>query len=162
MEPPRFETWDGQGSALGLVVSLNLRRQHLNESQRGMLAARLKEALAGEAAKRRGTRTDLRANWHGSHFGESAEKAAALMNVSPRSVKRAAKVVRLGGRRLILLVESGRLSVSAGTATGAAVGSAAGPRRGRAGVVGAAGPRRRGGEAGRAVEIPETGRATRC
>ena len=30
---PRFETWDGQGSALELVVSLNLRRRHLNESQ---------------------------------------------------------------------------------------------------------------------------------
>ena len=114
---PRFETWDGQGSALELVVSLNLHRRHLNESQRAMLAARLKEALAEQAAKRRGTRTDLRANWHGSHFGETAEKAAALMNVSPRSVKRAAKVLRVGDRQLIVLVESGKLSVSAAAAT---------------------------------------------
>jgi ParB-like chromosome segregation protein Spo0J len=110
---PRFETWDGQGSALELVVSLNLRRRHLNESQRAMLAARLKESLAREAAQRRGTRSDLPANWQGSEFGEAAEKAAHLMNVSPRSVHRANKILRLGDRRLILLVESGKLAVSA-------------------------------------------------
>ena len=97
---PWFETWDGQGSALELVVSLNLRRRRLNESQRAMLAARLKETLAEEAAGRRGTRTDLGANWPRSPFGKSADKAAALMNVSPLPGKRAAKVrCRDGFRR---------------------------------------------------------------
>lgn len=48
---PRFESWDGKGSALELVISLNLRRRPLNESQRAMLAARLKEKLAEEAGK---------------------------------------------------------------------------------------------------------------
>jgi hypothetical protein len=110
---PRFETWLGSGSPFELVVSLNLRRRHLNESQRAMLAARLKEALAGEIGQRRGTRTDLSANWRGSQFGKAAEKAASLMNVSPRSVERAAKLLRAGDRRLIVLVESGKLAVSA-------------------------------------------------
>ena len=114
---PRFETWDGKGSVLELIISLNLRQRHLNESQRAMLAARLKEKLAEEAAQRRGSRTDLPANWQGSEFGEAAEKAAHLMNVSPRSVHRANQVLRLGDRRLIVLVESGKLSVSAAAAT---------------------------------------------
>ena len=39
-----------------------------------------------------------------------------MMNVSPRSVKRANKVLRVGDRQVILLVESGKLSVSAAAA----------------------------------------------
>lgn len=39
------------------------------------------------------------------------------MNVSPRSVHRAGKVLRVGDRRPIVLVESGKLSVSAAAAT---------------------------------------------
>ncbi len=104
---PRFETWDGNGSPFELVVSLNLRRRHLNESQRAMLAARIKDTLAEEARK---TRTEPGTNWSP---GKAVEKAALLMNISPMSVKRAARVLRSGDQRLILLVRSGELPVSA-------------------------------------------------
>ncbi|MBI3695355.1 MAG: hypothetical protein HY238_11040 [Acidobacteria bacterium] len=50
-------------------MSLNLRRRHLNESQRAMLVAQLKERLAAEG----------RANWRKR---QAVDKAALLMNIS--------------------------------------------------------------------------------
>src|SRR3954452_5080563 len=38
---PQFRTWDGKGCLAGFVVSQNLHRRHLNESQRAMIAAGL-------------------------------------------------------------------------------------------------------------------------
>src|SRR3990167_5921459 len=50
---PRFTTWSGaDGGELAFVISANLRRRHLNETQRAGVAARL-------ANMRQGERTDL-------------------------------------------------------------------------------------------------------
>jgi hypothetical protein len=38
---PEFRTWNGGGSLVSFVVSLNLHRRHLTESQRAMVAAKL-------------------------------------------------------------------------------------------------------------------------
>jgi hypothetical protein len=38
---PRFTEWDGKGSPLDFVVSMNLRRRHLSNGQRAMIAAKL-------------------------------------------------------------------------------------------------------------------------
>jgi hypothetical protein len=38
---PVYREWDGQGSLLEFVLSLNLHRRHLDESQRAMVAARI-------------------------------------------------------------------------------------------------------------------------
>ena len=43
---PECRTWDGAGSLVAFVVSLNLHRRHLTESQRAMIAAKL--ATMGE------------------------------------------------------------------------------------------------------------------
>lgn len=44
----RFEEWNGEGSLVSYVTSLNLRRRHLTESQRAALAAEIAEALEQE------------------------------------------------------------------------------------------------------------------
>ncbi len=107
---PRFETWNGEGSELELIVSLNLRRRHLNESQRAMLAARLKDKLAEENRNRLIPKGISTANLQS---GDSAERAAVLLNVSPRSVAHAAKLLKLADSDLVVLVDAGKLSVSA-------------------------------------------------
>ena len=85
---PPFEDWDLKGSALELVITLNLCRRHLNESQRAMLVARLKEKLVDETRKLLRTNRIASANLRS---GKSAEQAVALLNISPRLVERAAK-----------------------------------------------------------------------
>ncbi len=46
---PRFRTWDGKGSLVAFVISLNLRRRHLNAGQRAQLGVEVEPLLAKEA-----------------------------------------------------------------------------------------------------------------
>ena len=39
--PPATREWDGRGSLVTFVISLNLHRRHLKEPQRAMVAAQL-------------------------------------------------------------------------------------------------------------------------
>jgi hypothetical protein len=65
------------------LISLNLKRRHLDESQRAMVATKI-------ANMRQGERTDLElyANLH----KVSRDDAARMLNVSPRNVASAAEV----------------------------------------------------------------------
>lgn len=81
------------------VVSLNLKRRHLNESQRAMVAAKL--ANLGD-----GQRSD-------QVQGTSIEGASTLLNVGRASVERAKTVHRDGAPELRHAVEQGKVSVSA-------------------------------------------------
>lgn len=96
---PHFREWNGTGSLVGFVVSLNLRRRHLNESQRAMVAARIANLENGQRA---------------SQFCEAVTQtsAAEMLNVSPRLVSSAKKVIEKGVSDLEEKVEAGELSVS--------------------------------------------------
>jgi len=87
---------------VGFVVSLNLRRRHLDESQRAIIAARLATFSDGRPSKETP-----------QICGVSAIRAAGLLNVSPRSVELARHVVRDGAPELVRAVEQGRASVYA-------------------------------------------------
>ena len=94
----RFETYTGD-DPISYVVS-NLRRRHLDESQRAMVAAKLATLKRGD-------------NQH-SPIGETSQaKAAELLNVGKRSVERAAEVRDHGAPELVYAVEQGAVSVSA-------------------------------------------------
>jgi N6-adenosine-specific RNA methylase IME4/ParB-like chromosome segregation protein Spo0J len=95
---PAFIPYTGD-DPISYVVSLNLRRRHLNESQRAMVAAKL-------ATLRDGQRADL---VEGLPIG----KASALLNVGERSVARAREVIDHGAPELVSAVERGAVSVSA-------------------------------------------------
>jgi hypothetical protein len=130
--PPRFVEWDGVGSPLAFVVSRNLHRRHLNESQRAVIGAQVKAMFEEEAAERE----------HATRFGNRQEsskaegvddeilrepaafanlqkpcvhshvQAAELVNVSPRSVSTAAKVLETGDEEVIGEIMAGNVSVS--------------------------------------------------
>lgn len=102
IEYPRVE-FSGN-DPLSFVISHNLHRRHLSESQRASVAAKLANMKQGE-------RTDLQpsANLH----KVSLSKAAELLNVSERSVATARKVQEQGAPELVAAVDEGRVSVSA-------------------------------------------------
>lgn len=103
---PRFREWNGEGSLVSFVVSLNLKRRHLNESQRAMVAQRLSTFKFGQ---------NQHTSVEGTQICEpvSQSDAAKLLNVSPRIVSSAKKVADKGVPELIEKVESGEISVSA-------------------------------------------------
>jgi len=89
---------------LGFVLSLNLHRRHLTESQRAMVAARIvdwergiNQATAGDA------------NLH-------AREAGRRLSISERAVKAAKRIRDHGIEQLSDAIRDGRLSVNAGEA----------------------------------------------
>lgn len=104
VEPATVE-WDGPGDLAAYVVSKNLHRRHLNESQRGLIAAKLANMKHGVDRKSE--------NIKGSKEPLVAVKAAAdLLNVSPPTVKRGKTVIAKGTPEEIKGVEAGTLSVA--------------------------------------------------
>lgn len=87
---------------LGYVISLNLHRRHLDESQRAMVAARLANMPVGNFSKS--------ANLPDS--GVSQPRAASLLNVSERSLRSAKAVLDEGAPELVAAVDQGHLAVS--------------------------------------------------
>ncbi|HEY1942802.1 MAG TPA: MT-A70 family methyltransferase [Roseiarcus sp.] len=98
--PPRFRDFDGD-DPLAFVLSLNLTRRHLNESQRAMVAARLARLKDGQRQVGQLAQVPTQA------------EAAQLLNVGERSVKRAAVVRDQGSPEIRRAVDQGHLAVSA-------------------------------------------------
>jgi N6-adenosine-specific RNA methylase IME4/ParB-like chromosome segregation protein Spo0J len=94
---PTFSVYQGD-DPVAYIVSLNLRRRHLDESQRAMVAAKLATLKLGD-------------NQHseGLPIGRSSE----LLNVGERTVARAREVQEHGTPELVHAVERGAVSVSA-------------------------------------------------
>jgi hypothetical protein len=100
---PSFEEFTGT-DPLAFVISRNLHRRHLDESQRAMVAAGLANLSRG------GDRSKAPIG------GLSDAQAAKALNVGERSVERAKVVRREGVPELVKAVEAGTLPVSAAAA----------------------------------------------
>jgi N6-adenosine-specific RNA methylase IME4 len=100
---PEFREWNGDGSLVSFVVSLNLHRRHLTESQRAMVAAKLANMPEGRPNE---TTASIEAV-------VSQPEAAELLSVSRSAVQRAKAVQETGTPELIAAVERGQVSVSA-------------------------------------------------
>jgi len=96
--PP--QRWYEGDNPLAYVISLNLKRRHLSESQRGMIAARL-------------ANTPPHRPESGSIDPLITQPAAAeLMSVSVPTVKRAKHVIKHGTPELIEAVDAGAITVN--------------------------------------------------
>lgn len=100
---PDFREWPGDGDIVKFVLSLNLIRRHLNESQRAMIAARVANLQIGKPV----------ANSVNSQNNVSQERAADMLQVSPWTVNKAKRVFEQAVPDLIHAVEEGRVAVSA-------------------------------------------------
>lgn len=97
------------GNPLDYVLGKNLKRRHLNESQRAMVAARL-------ATMRQGERTDITepsANLPKVDAPKvPQETAARTLSISERALRHARATQQTGTPALIRAVERGKLAVS--------------------------------------------------
>lgn len=102
---PHFEQYNANihGDPLTYVISKNLHRRHLNESQRAMVAANL-------ATMRQGERTDLEPSANLPKVDQAT--AADKLNVSERSLRSAKKVREEAEPELVQAVEQGIVPVS--------------------------------------------------
>ena len=87
---------------LGIVVSRNLHRRHLKESQRSIIAGKLANLKRGRPNKENPSIEGL----------NSVEQAASMLNVGRASVERAKQVLEHGSKEIIEAVEQGELPVS--------------------------------------------------
>lgn len=91
------------------VISTNMRRRHLTDSQRQMVAAKFAERMAGRPRK---IRPIGRINEETADQPPTQEEAAELLNVNPRSARRARTVVRRGTTALNNAAYDNKVSVS--------------------------------------------------
>ena len=129
---PAFRTWNGEGSLVQFVVSLNLHRRHLTSSQRAAIAAEALSQLQKEAKERQreggrrkvpqkiaeaGTGKDdpsgleLVAAGNVESYGEAAEQAAQTFGTN-RSYVRAAAKLRDEKPEAFAAVKEGHLSLA--------------------------------------------------
>ncbi len=109
---PRFEEWRGDGSLVDLVVSLNLKRRHLTQSQKATIAVDLLPYLEAEARERQGRRTDIREKIPEGEEGRARDHAAKLAQVNPRYVSDA-KAIQQRSPETFEAVKSGTLTLLA-------------------------------------------------
>lgn len=105
--------FDGtDADALAYVLSTNLHRRHLTESQRAAVAAKLANMRDGDVS-----RFSQSANLHSGEAAQvSLGQAAEMLAVSRRSVATAKSVLDHGAPELIAAVERGEVAVSAAAA----------------------------------------------
>jgi ParB-like chromosome segregation protein Spo0J len=115
---PILREWDGQGSLVSFVISLNLHRRHLDASQRALIGAKIKAQFEEEARQRQTTSTggsspQLLANLPKAGPVHARKLAAETVNVSSRLVEAATKVLDDGIPELASMVQAGEVAVSA-------------------------------------------------
>ncbi len=107
------------------VLAMNLHRRHLSESQRAMVAGRVKKHYAVKAKERQKRKPksvvenlpqqkkqDIVANLPPSETGKARDQAGASVGVSGKSVDHAAKVLDKGTKELQDAVDKGEVAVS--------------------------------------------------
>lgn len=105
---PRIEEYTGD-DPLGFVASLNDHRRHDTDNERAMVGARMANLKHGT------NRHDLESSMETSRPAVSIERAAELSGSTTASIKRAKPIVTTGIQELQDMVDSGEVSIRAGS-----------------------------------------------
>jgi hypothetical protein len=105
IEPETVE-YDGD-DPVGYVLSKNLHRRHLNESQRAMVAAKIANLPQGVRKKKSGADAQICAS--GNEMTQ--DEAAAALKVSRRSVQNAARIQREAPAEVVESIERGEKTI---------------------------------------------------
>jgi hypothetical protein len=108
-----YREWDGTDNLIEAVGSLNLHRRHLSESQRAKMANQLWPTIAKEIEQEKANSPDPNSRKFAKHTKtEAVKQAAAMANVSPRTVNDAEFVGKYGTPEQNAAVDAGELAVS--------------------------------------------------
>lgn len=107
---PRTTEWDRKGTPEAFVVSMNLHRRHLDESQRAMIGGKIATRKRTDSLVPGGARR-LDPQICGTRPPSVAE-AAQLLNVGERTISDAKVILKLGTPEEIEAVERGDIGVS--------------------------------------------------
>ena len=98
---------------LHFVCSQNVKRRHLDSSQRSMIAAKLRDSFDALAKARQVRKPDsVVENFPRQNAGRARDQAGAALNVSGKSVDMASKVIKKAAPEVVKAVETGKLAVS--------------------------------------------------
>lgn len=97
---------------LHFVCSQNIKRRHLDTSQRAMIAAKLRDSFDALAKVRMSEGGKGKENFPDLQKGQARDQAGAALNVSGKSVDMATKVIKQAAPEVVKAVESGKLAVS--------------------------------------------------
>lgn len=113
---PEFRTWDGTGSLVEFVLSLNLHRRHLTPSQRAVLALDVEKFFAHEAKQRqvatlkRGDQKPVVQKIAQREKGKARDHAARALKVNRQYVSDTKKIAE-EAPDLLIQVRDGALTI---------------------------------------------------
>src|SRR5262249_48737450 len=118
---PTLREWDGKGSLVAFILSLNLHRRHLTSSQRAAVAVEATPLLEAEAKERQreggrkgGTsrgKVSQKVDEPSVNAGRAAEAAAKLLGTNRQYVHEAGRLKELAPD-LLAQVKEGTLTIS--------------------------------------------------
>lgn len=103
--------WDREDDGMSptaWVLSVNLHRRHLNESQRGLIAAKALELFQKEARARQRSGTSVP---RGTKVGRAVEHAAETVGVGGRTVARAKAVLEKAPKERVEAINAGKATL---------------------------------------------------
>ena len=112
---PRYREWSGDGSLTELVLSLNVHRRHLSQSQKAAIAVESMKLFEQEASERRLSKLkkgdELPVSAQTRFRGKAADQAAQAVNVSARYVEDA-KAIKEQAPEKFEEIKTGTMSIT--------------------------------------------------
>lgn len=108
---PRFRDFNGEGDPVDFIVSVNIKRRHLNNSQKALVMAKVLDLPRGNP-KLKSSKSPANPNSAQNAELKTVAQAAKEIEVSPRTVGQAKQVLREAPEETIRQVERGEKSVA--------------------------------------------------